>query len=386
MGGLSAMGFARAALLKIHAVRRATGVAAVIFLGLLILVPFGAGAIAQENLSDQMKRLRQDLDDIQSYLYRSTDVPSSKGMAASSSSNPESLSLLQRQMLEMQTQMRELTGQLEQIDHGMRVMGKRLDKLVGDVDLRLRTLEDGGAMAAPRPVANGSVDPGRAGPAPRTVVSRDDRGTTIISSRTFAGTPRPTGSTVLGTVQQRDVDAVRQGQSAPLAAAPAPRTAFQPAPAPRPAPGPARVTLGGVQPTLSTPSILPEGTIQEQYTFAFRLLRKRDYDTAEIALREFIERHPDVPLAGNAMYWMGETYYVRKDYAEAARIFLDAYQRFPKGNKAADNLFKLAKSLSQIGENESACTTYGKLLKSIPTANARILASARNDMSRLECS
>jgi len=367
--------------------RPAKGLVAVILLGLLVLLPFRAAA--QENFSDQIKRMQRDLEDIQSFLYRSTDIPSSKGVTtAPAGPNPESMALLQRQALEMQTQMRDLTGQLEQFEHGIRVMGTRLDKLVGDVDLRLQALEARGAPVAAQPFENTPIVPGRAVRPPQTVVSRDNKGTTIISSRTYpGGTAIPAGSNSLGTVQQRNVDAIIPGQPQPVtAAAPIPANRNAPPPRATPAPGPAGVTASGVQQMASTPNILPDGTVQEQYTFAFKLLRKRDYDTAELALREFIERHPDVPLAGNAMYWMGETFYVRKEYAEAARIFLDAYQRFPKGNKAADNLFKLAKSLAQIGENETACTTYDKLLKSMPAANSRLLANARNDMGRLKCS
>ena len=131
---------------------------------------------------------------------------------------------------------------------------------------------------------------------------------------------------------------------------------------------------------------LPEGTVRQQYQDAFNKLKTRNYAYAEKALRIFVDRYPDDPLAGDAMYWMGETHYVRKQYSEAVRIFLDAYQRFPKGNKAPDNLFKLAKSLSQIGENRSACVTYAELVKTFPSATQRILSGARSEMFRLGCS
>jgi tol-pal system protein YbgF len=372
VNGSNATGLVQKGLVEIRVIRRIMGMAAVILLGVAIVLPFTAGAIAQENLSDQMNRMRRELDVIQEYVYRSTNVPPSRDVASPVNPNSESMALLQRQVLEMQSQNRELTGQLEQANRAIQIMGTRLDKLVRDVDLRLQSLESAQGPVTARP---------------QSMVSRDAKGTTIIASRTFAGAPIQPGSNVLGTVRQRDVDAIQPGQTPPPgAAAPSSGYTLRTAPALQPAPGPGDVTVSSVQQAVSTPSILPDGTVQEQYRFAFKLLRKRDYATAETALREFLERHPDVPLAGNAMYWMGETYYVRKDFAEAARIFLDAYQRFPKGNKAADNLFKLAKSLSQIGENESACTTYGKLLKSFPTANARILASARNYMARLACS
>jgi TolA-binding protein len=86
------------------------------------------------------------------------------------------------------------------------------------------------------------------------------------------------------------------------------------------------------------------------------------------------------------MFWMGKTYYVRKNYTEAARIFLDGYQRFPKGGKAAGSLLELARSLSEIGEKKSACVSYKKLLDTFPKASNRILSTAKNAVNSLKCS
>ena len=50
-------------------------------------------------------------------------------------------------------------------------------------------------------------------------------------------------------------------------------------------------------------------------------------------------------LASNAYYWLGETFYVQKNFQKAAISFAKGYQKFPKGNKAIDQLFKLALTL-----------------------------------------
>ncbi|MEX2618011.1 MAG: tol-pal system protein YbgF [Alphaproteobacteria bacterium] len=310
---------------------------------------------AQESLADQVNRLRRDLEDVQSYLYRSTNIPKSSGAGAH---NPESTALLQRQILEMQGQMRDLTGQIEKLRFDVRTVGDRLDKLVGDVDLRLQALESG-TVARGRSEAYPAATPSEG--ARQVPADAGDSGTTIISSETVTGNQLPPGTKLLGTVDPNMVESTSEGQ--------------------------ARQTSESTRTSaLPRNGVLPEGTIQEQYQYAFKLLQQRDYANAEAALRQFVEEHPSDDLTGNAMYWMGETFYVRKDFPEAARVFLDAYQRFPNGNKAADNLFKLARSLSEIGENASSCTTYRELLKSYPNANERILDNARSDMSRLNCS
>src|SRR3546814_2032630 len=72
-------------------------------------------------------------------------------------------------------------------------------------------------------------------------------------------------------------------------------------------------------------------------------MKQRDFAGAETAWKAFVEKHPDHDLAANGLYWLGETYYVQGNYAEAARTFLKGFQRFPDSNKAPDNLFKLGK-------------------------------------------
>jgi tol-pal system protein YbgF len=66
-----------------------------------------------------------------------------------------------------------------------------------------------------------------------------------------------------------------------------------------------------------------------------------DYETAEFALREFIDKNKDNALAGNAQYWYGETFRIRQLYQDAASAYLDGYQNYPKSKKAPINLLKL---------------------------------------------
>src|SRR5262249_54094221 len=87
------------------------------------------------------------------------------------------------------------------------------------------------------------------------------------------------------------------------------------------------------------------------------------YTCAEAALRAFVAQHPNDPLAGNAQYWLGETYYVRKDYRQAAVAFAEGYQKYPTNSKAPDNLLKLGLALAQIGEKADACEALSQLGK-----------------------
>ncbi|MEK9753135.1 MAG: tol-pal system protein YbgF, partial [Rhodospirillaceae bacterium] len=130
---------------------------------------------------------------------------------------------------------------------------------------------------------------------------------------------------------------------------------------------------------------LPAGSARDQYTYAFNLLRQTNYDQAEIALKEFIKSHGDNPLAGNARYWLGETFYVRVDYQQAAQVFFEGFQADPKGAKAPDMLLKLGMSLAQLGKKKEACATYDKVAADFGKSAARINTALARERERAGC-
>ena len=85
-------------------------------------------------------------------------------------------------------------------------------------------------------------------------------------------------------------------------------------------------------------------------------------------MRNFIQAHPDHELSGNAQYWLGETYYVRKNYEDAVVAYLEGYQKYPKNQKAPDNLLKLGMSLANLGKKQEACATFTQLRQKFPKA------------------
>ena len=133
-------------------------------------------------------------------------------------------------------------------------------------------------------------------------------------------------------------------------------------------------------------NVLPQGTPVERYNYAFGLLRQLKFDEAELALKEFLVNHPDHELAGNSRYWLAETFYVRKDYETAARIFLEGYQANKAGRKAPDNLLKLGLSLRKLGQQDDACATLRELLTGFKLAAKKILGRAQIELDEMGCS
>ena len=164
---------------------------------------------------------------------------------------------------------------------------------------------------------------------------------------------------------------------------PAPTPVSNPAPQPvAEAPAPANPKAAKIAPTAAPTT--PEA-IQSTYDDAFNKLRAADYAGAQQGFQTFLKVSPDNKLAGNAQYWLGETYYGRGMYKEAAVAFAEGYQKYPKNSKAPDNLLKMALSLGQLNSKDDACLTLGELKKSYPNAAPTIKSRAEQEHAKLAC-
>ena len=131
--------------------------------------------------------------------------------------------------------------------------------------------------------------------------------------------------------------------------------------------------------------ILPDASPEKQYEFAVSFIKVGDYETAEFALREFVDTHSQHPLAGNAQYWYGETFRVRQLYQDAATAYLNGYQKYPKSKKAPVNLLKLGVMLVQIGEKEQGCSMIIGVKDQYPKANQSVIQKAEYEKKKFNC-
>jgi tol-pal system protein YbgF len=142
---------------------------------------------------------------------------------------------------------------------------------------------------------------------------------------------------------------------------------------------------GALTPPAIPAIVLPEGTPKEQYDFAFNFVQKGDLATAEKAFVAFLEQHPDDPFASNAQYWLGETFYKRKNFPKAAEAFLKGFQTYGDGIKGPDSLLKLAMTLGAMDKPAEACAALAELEARYPGANPAIQAQTNAQKVRLAC-
>ena len=129
-----------------------------------------------------------------------------------------------------------------------------------------------------------------------------------------------------------------------------------------------------------------DASSKEAYESAYGYLLQQDFASAEAAFDDFLKRFPNDPLAGNAQYWLGETFFARGQYKPAAGAFLKGYQTYGRSAKAPDSVLKLALSLDKLGQKDAACASYAELTTKFPNAPGHVKNRADTERHRLGCS
>lgn len=125
----------------------------------------------------------------------------------------------------------------------------------------------------------------------------------------------------------------------------------------------------------------PADQQQRSYDAAFTALKDARYADAINGFRGLLEVAPDGALAPNAQYWLGEAYYVTRDYERAAQAFDAVGRRWPDSGKAPGALLKLGYSQYELKRYDEAKRTFGELAARYPDTDAARLAQER--MKRL---
>lgn len=358
----------------------------VIALGVMAGSTSWAQSVDARALMDRIERLERDIRTLNVQIARGGNAPASGSSTdgAAVPSNDPSYARLNVRVSQIEADVRRATGRVEEMSFQLNQVAQQIEKLSTDVNFRLSQLERGG-VAPSSGFQQPAGTPLAAGQAPQLTPPAGASGQPAL----------PDGSQVLGTLTEAEA-ATPPPPSASTGDSEADQLLAQitgepatPAPAPTAAPAPSGVAVannsGAAIAAPTQTAALPAGTPREKYNHAFGLLRQGQYDLAASALQAFIEEHGDDALASNAQYWLGETYYVRGAFVEAAETFLEGYQANTQGPKAADALLKLGMSLASLDKKQEACAAFQKLREDYPNAPAGLKNTMQREWQKNGC-
>ena len=116
---------------------------------------------------------------------------------------------------------------------------------------------------------------------------------------------------------------------------------------------------------------------QAVYARAFEQLKAGDYHAAIEQFQGLMKNYPQSLLLDNAQYWIGEAYYVTRDYELAAKAFRAVGERWPASRKAPDALLKLGYTQYQQKHLHDARATLTDVTQRFPGTDAARLAAER---------
>ena len=286
-----------------------------------------------KSISDQIQVITKDLKTLEKAVYQKSDVNLSlkSNSLKTDGLNEDVLTKHLLKLNEIEDQFRELTNKFEEVSFKLDKLSSRVTKIQSDTQLRFSDLESGSSVAQKEKQVS-----------------------------------------LLGTSKPNDFGANPGYQSKNL---------------------PSNQSINSIESAQTViteepenkKSLLPNKPAKEQYEFAVSFMKIGDYETAEFALREFIDKNKDHDLAGSAQYWYGETFRIRQLYSDAATAYLDGYQNYPKSKKAPDNLLKLGITMVQLGEKDQGCKMITGLKKEYPKASKSVLQKAQYEQKKFKC-
>ena len=290
-------------------------------------------------IADQIQVIMSDIETLEKAVYKKSDITNSA--SSSNGSNEEVLTRHLLKLNEIEDQFRDLTNRFEEINFKLDKLSSRVTKIQSDTQLRFSDMES-------------------------DVVS--DKGNNNKKEKkkkkqaNLPGTDKPQD---LGSAPGYDMSKGNVSQDTQSIDS---------------------TSAVFTETKISTKLLLPNKPPKEQYDFALSFIKVGDYETAELALREFVDNNSQHQLAGNAQYWYGETFRIRQLYSDAATAYLDGYQNYPKSSKAPENLLKLGSTMVQLGEKDQGCKMIVGLKKQYPKASQSVLQKAQYEQKRFKCS
>ncbi len=267
----------------------------------------------------------------------------------------------------MENLIRQLNGQVEQVQNQNRRLEEQLKRFQSDTDFRFKELggarpQPGAAPAPggqpPRQQRSDAFDPG---------ANPQATGAPQALGAPGSGTPpraqRQVGTGVVanpGQIIAGEENAIGRDPRQPVEINP-PRS--QPAGAPaNPATAKGQIDLGKQQ------------------------LQSGEYEAAEGTFREFTRSRPNDRLAPDAVMGLGDSFFQRQRWREAAENYVDVTTKYAKSARAAEAELKLGISLRGLGAAKEACDVLTNHGQKYPTAPAAIKQGVGRELQRARCS
>lgn len=255
-------------------------------------------------------------------------------------------------ILQLEEQVRQLTGQIEELNFQFLQLQEDQRKKQEDIEYRLQQLEDPSATmpVSAEPQKQGAADPVAVPGVQQNKTAAAEAPSRGVPPRNLGSITVTEGGDVLGTSIDFSAQSVEKSIDGTQVA-----------------------SLGG--------ALNPEELYQTGYSHVL----EGDYGFAEEVFAKFVDTYPDDPLAADARFWLGESLLAQGRFEEALDQYIEVRTRYPDAVKAPDTMLKIGTIMAALGNREVACATFDDALKSQLNMSDLLRKSIGTERQKNQC-
>ncbi|MEN0000983.1 MAG: tol-pal system protein YbgF [Pseudomonadota bacterium] len=269
-------------------------------------------------------------------------------------------------ILQLEEQLRQLNGRIEELNFQMLQMQETLRRQQEDNEFRLQQLEEeqqGSIEATPNPgapatdlAAVGNDVPAVDGDA---LPPKQDRVVPLLQSpnQGQGEPPRSLGSLTIGS------DGAVTGATVDFSDSNI-ATAID---------NGAVASIGGAR------------NAEELYEMGYKHVLEGDYALAESIFKSLIDIYPNDPLAPDAHFWLGESMLAQGRFEDAGAVFVELRSLYPNASKAPETMLKIGTIMAALGNRDVACATFADALSTQPGMSQAVRARIDQEYTSARC-
>lgn len=113
------------------------------------------------------------------------------------------------------------------------------------------------------------------------------------------------------------------------------------------------------------------------YKDAYETLHRGDFEGARRKFEAFLKHYPNTELSDNAQFWIGETYFLKKDFERAILEYEKAIVKYPEGDKIPAALFKQGLAFLELGDKTNTRNLLKRVIEKYPHSDQADLAKKK---------
>jgi len=121
----------------------------------------------------------------------------------------------------------------------------------------------------------------------------------------------------------------------------------------------------------------PSTTAGNLYKDAYETFQKGDLDGGRRKFEAFLKTYPNMELSDNAQFWIGETYFLKKDFEKAILEYEKVIVKYPEGDKVSSALLKQGLAFLELGDKTNARNLLKRVADRFPQTEQANIAKKK---------